>query len=76
MYYPTKIIFILFISSSLLFAKDINKNFNHLFAIEKGATLFLESGDGDVNIQTWDKDQIKVDVVYHVSSKSYRIDNT
>jgi len=75
MYYPTKIIFILFLSVAFLFAKDIKKNFNHVFTVEKGASLFIEGGDGDVNIQTWDKDQIKVDIVYHASTKSSSSDN-
>ncbi len=70
MYYFARIIFISLLSLSLLSAKDINKNYNHIFTIDKGTTLFLENGDGDVNIQTWDKDQIKVDIVYHVKGKS------
>ena len=54
-------LFILFVT--LLSAKEYKEDFNHVFPVEKGTTVFLKNGDGNVNISTWDKDEIKVDVV-------------
>ncbi|MCB0281370.1 MAG: DUF4097 family beta strand repeat protein [Calditrichae bacterium] len=61
--------FILFIFS-IAFAKDLKKDFSHTFNVSDGAILILENGDGNVNIKTWEKDQIQVDVVYHAQIKS------
>jgi len=60
---------------SLVYGKDYQEDFSHTFQVEKGTSLNLKNGDGHVNISTWDKDEIKVDVFYHVNSKSSRDDD-
>lgn len=61
---------IVFFYSSAIFGKEIKRDFSHTFDVAKGAVLMLENGDGNVKIRTWDKDQIKVDVVYHAQIKT------
>ena len=65
----------LIISLSFLYGKEYQEDFSHTFQVKKGASLKLKNGDGQVNISTWDKDEIKVDVFYHVNSKSSREDD-
>ena len=55
---------------SFLFARDYKKDFEHTFDVSKGAILIIEAGDGNVDIRTWDKDQIKVNVTYNAQIKS------
>ena len=69
-------IFITFIFSiSILCAKEYKEDFSHTFQVTKGTTVILKNGDGNVNVSTWDKDEIKVDVIYHINSKSSRDDD-
>ena len=71
--YTSKLMLVLavvFISS--LNAKELKKDFNHTFNVSEGTVLILENGDGNVVIQTWDKDQIQVDVSYHADIRSSR----
>jgi len=55
---------ILLIIFSLSLAADIDKNFQKSFNVEPGATLVLESGDGDVFVRVWDKSEISIEVRY------------
>lgn len=61
---------------SFLNAKEYQEDFNHVFQVEKGTTIMLKNGDGNVNITTWDRDEVKVDVIYHINSKSSRDDDS
>ncbi len=46
-------------------AREIKKNYHESFEVEKGATLKLEHGDGNVEIVPWDKPTIDIKVKYH-----------
>jgi hypothetical protein len=46
-------------------AESIDKSFHESFDVQPGATLHLSSGDGDVDIKTWDESRIQIDVEYH-----------
>jgi DUF4097 and DUF4098 domain-containing protein YvlB len=59
-------------SFSAIFAKEYKEDFTHTFQVEKGTTVILKNGDGYVNVRSWDKNEIKVDVFYHINSKSSR----
>jgi len=63
-------IFLLVFSISSIVAGEVKKDFNHTFDIKPGAVLFLEHGDGNVVLETWKNDQVRVDVKYHVESRS------
>lgn len=60
-----KFIFIFLITSLHSYAIDYKKDFSHLFDVQQGVKIIVENGDGDVVIESWDQDQVKVDVVYH-----------
>jgi hypothetical protein len=47
-------------------AKEIDRNFHRSFEVSPGDTLHLTHGDGDVEIVSWDKDVLDVEVRYHV----------
>ena len=55
---------ILLLSTSLIFAKEFKKEYHEQFSVSKGMTLNLRSGDGDVTIKSWDKDEVQVDIIY------------
>ena len=57
---------VLTLSCQLASAESIDKSFHESFEVQPGATLHLRSGDGDVDIQTWDEPRIQIDVEYHV----------
>ena len=63
------IFILIFFIATISFAKDYKKDFNHTFKVKEGVTIILENGDGDVQINTWDKNEIVVEVTYHASSK-------
>jgi len=46
-------------------AKVIDKNFHEQFKVGEGVRLDLRFGDGDVDIEPWDKDVLDVEVRYH-----------
>jgi DUF4097 and DUF4098 domain-containing protein YvlB len=50
-------------------AKEIKKDFHESFKVQKGVTLHLKHGDGDVTITPWDKDVVDVKVHYRADSK-------
>ncbi|MGB7297635.1 MAG: DUF4097 family beta strand repeat-containing protein [Candidatus Aminicenantales bacterium] len=56
--------FILFSTSALSAADEINKNFHRSFDVKKGDALSLRFGDGNVKIVPWEKDVIDVSVRY------------
>lgn len=45
-------------------AKDVKKDFHESFDIQKGTTLHLKHGDGDVTLTSWNKDVVDVEVHY------------
>ena len=59
-----KILFLLLLGISSLAAKEIDKTFNESFKVKQGGVLILEHGDGDVNISTWEKDDLDISVRY------------
>lgn len=63
------VIILLLLCFSISFAKDYKKDFSHTFKVSEGVTIILDNGDGDVHIETWEKDEIAVEVIYHASSK-------
>jgi len=44
--------------------KEIKKDYDETFQVSEGATLELHSGDGDVTIVPWERDEIRVVVHY------------
>jgi len=66
------LIILVFFSISTLFSKEYKEDFSHTFQVSEGTTVMLNNGDGYANINIWDKDEIKVDVIYHINSKSSR----
>lgn len=52
---------------SHLFAKEIDKNFHQEYDVQEGASLNLEHGDGNVDVTTWSKDVVDIDVVYRAT---------
>jgi DUF4097 and DUF4098 domain-containing protein YvlB len=74
-------VLILFTCTSLIFAKEFTKEYHEQFPVSKGMTLNLKSGDGDVTIESWDKDEVQVDIVYRAdhqgrseSERSFEVD--
>ena len=55
---------VLFSTSLLSAAEEINKNFHRSFEVKGGDSLSLRFGDGDVTITPWEKDIIDVTVRY------------
>jgi len=55
--------------SAAAFAEEISRDFNRSFEVGKGYTLRLRSGDGDVRIIPWDKDEIEIEVHYRAERK-------
>lgn len=67
------IIFILTIFFALTVstnAKEFKRDYYKSFDVEKGFTLKLDTGDGDVTITPWDKDVLDVEIHYRVDHKS------
>jgi DUF4097 and DUF4098 domain-containing protein YvlB len=48
---------------------EILRDFNESFDVEKGWSLRLRHGDGDVIITPWEKDVIEISVHYHAERK-------
>jgi DUF4097 and DUF4098 domain-containing protein YvlB len=66
--YLVVIIMVFFVSAA--YAKEIKKDFHESFDVNKSTRLVLKHGDGDVNIQPWDKDVLDVKVHYRAEHKS------
>ncbi len=49
--------------------KEIRKDYHESFEVEKGYGLRLKSGDGEVTIRRWDKDEIDVEIHYFADLK-------
>jgi hypothetical protein len=45
--------------------KEIKKDYHETFAVQAGDRLHLVHGDGEVNIEPWERDEIDITVVYH-----------
>ena len=52
-------------------ARPIDEHFEHSFTVEDGVTLHLDQTDGDVTIETWDRDEIAVEVVFQMEVKRF-----
>ncbi|MFQ5526447.1 MAG: DUF4097 family beta strand repeat-containing protein [Thermoanaerobaculia bacterium] len=50
-------------------AKTVDREFHESFNVSPGARLDLNHGDGDVDIEPWDRDVIDVYVRYHAELK-------
>lgn len=50
-------------------ATRVDREFHETFDVARGAKLELIHGDGDVTIETWDKDVIEISVRYHAEVK-------
>jgi len=46
-------------------AREIKKDFHETFDVSRGMRLRIQHGDGDVDIQSWDKDVVDIEVHYH-----------
>jgi len=57
-------LFMLSVQPGTAAAKEINKDFHQSFDVERGDTLRLKHGDGDVKIIPWEKDVIDVKIRY------------
>ena len=56
-------------------AGEITRDFNESFEVERGWTLRLRHGDGEVTITPWDKDVIEVTVRYRAERKGWGDDD-
>jgi len=54
---------------------EIVRDFNESFEVERGWTLRLKHGDGDVTITPWDKDVVEIIVHYHAERKGFGDDS-
>lgn len=54
-------------SVSATSAEEIRKSYHETFPAHEGTRLDLRHGDGDVMVQVWDKNEIRVDVEYHAT---------
>jgi putative adhesin len=50
-------------------AKNIDKDFHHVFPASRGTVLYLVHGDGEVTLTSWAKDSIAVHVHYRAEAK-------
>lgn len=66
-------IFLLVAAAGALEAKEIKKNFHESFNVDRGDTLRLRHGDGNVLIRPWDRDTIDITVRYHVDETTVGI---
>ncbi len=57
-------------TSLILSAKTIDKDFNQTFNISPGTVLHLKHGDGDVDIEPWENDQLEINVRYYAKISS------
>lgn len=57
-------LFVISFCAATAAAKEIDKNFHQSFDVERGDTLRLKHGDGDVKIIPWEDDVIDVRVRY------------
>jgi hypothetical protein len=64
---------LLVISFGTLEAKEIKKDFHKSFDVDRGDTLRLSHGDGNVIIRPWDRDVLDVTVRYHVEERTVGI---
>ena len=45
----------------------IDKNVHKEYDVKEGASLYLKHGDGNVNITSWSRDVVDIDIVYHAT---------
>jgi hypothetical protein len=67
------LILILVLASVSMEAKEIKKDFHKSFEVDRGDTLRLSHGDGNVVIRPWDRDVLDVTVRYHVDEQTVGI---
>jgi hypothetical protein len=60
-------------ATSSVQSEEISRDLHKSFEVQKGYTLHLDHGDGDVTITPWDKDIIDVEVHYRAEAKSVGI---
>lgn len=70
---------ILILISSTVFSRDIKKDYHESFEVKSGDILYLNQGDGDVVITSWDKDVVDIEVhfsanVFALGSGEYEFD--
>jgi len=51
-------------------AREVKRDFERSFEVQDGFCLYLDFGDGDVDIQPWDENTVKVSVFYHADIKT------
>jgi len=57
-------IILFLIVNALVFGRSIDKEFHKTFDVQSGDIIFLNHGDGDVFISSWDKNVIDVEVYF------------
>src|SRR5262245_46813278 len=60
---------LLLLAPRLASAKNIDKDFRHVFAASPGTVLYLVHGDGEVTLTSWPKDSVAVHVHYRAEAK-------
>lgn len=50
---------------------EIKKNYHRSFLVDRGCTLRLRHGDGDVTVRKWDRDVIDIEVHYLAEYRSF-----
>lgn len=69
------ILFIIFLCllNSPIISRDITKNYHESFVVKSGDILYLNHGDGNVIITSWDKDVVDVEI--HFSADLHALGN-
>jgi DUF4097 and DUF4098 domain-containing protein YvlB len=62
----TTVLALLTLAATTAAAGVVDRHFHETFAVEAGATLHLDHGDGDVEITVWDQNEIEVDVTFRL----------
>ncbi|MEJ2545628.1 MAG: hypothetical protein P8Y99_16310, partial [Calditrichaceae bacterium] len=55
---------ILFLLFSLIFSRDIKKDYHESYEVRSGDILYLSHGDGDVTLSSWNKDIVDIEVYF------------
>lgn len=66
-YFSIPFFSILFLAYSLIFSRDIKKDYHESYEVKEGNILYLSHGDGDVTISSWDKDIVDIEVYFNAN---------
>jgi len=52
-------------------AEEIRREFDETFEVSEGVALHLRHGDGDAVLVPWEKDEIRVEVIFHADVRGF-----